>query len=201
MAPYFPKISIGRGEMIVSRAAMKYLNKGNTSGDDERKVELYPPLDWWPTNATEGFSGSFLEAFAGSIFSRIGVKDGIREGEEPGALDMDESLAENSAPPAPGFLSLNYTVIDEFDEADGKFSDRIGNVALIDCHYIAEVLPQADFCGYAPEIKGVLKDQVGPYVGSGQHMKDYIAAAGNELVNALSLDANITSQAPLQTSM
>ena len=39
-------------------------------------------------------------------------------------------------------LSHNFTVVDEFDSGNGKFSDGLGVVALIDCHYVNDILPQ-----------------------------------------------------------
>jgi len=40
----------------------------------------------------------------------------------------------------PEGITLNYTVMETFDESDGKFSNSLGNVALIDCHYLGQAL-------------------------------------------------------------
>ena len=38
---------------------------------------------------------------------------------------------------APGVvLQFNYTVLEGFDTPNGKFANDIGNVALLDCHYM-----------------------------------------------------------------
>ena len=36
----------------------------------------------------------------------------------------------------PTSLNLTYTVIEGFDEPNGKFPNTLGNVALVDCHSI-----------------------------------------------------------------
>ena len=40
----------------------------------------------------------------------------------------------------PYSLAHNYTVIDSFQLANGKFGGTLGNVALIDCHHANELL-------------------------------------------------------------
>jgi hypothetical protein len=36
-------------------------------------------------------------------------------------------------------FSYNFTVVESFDEPDGKFGDNLGNVALIDCRYLGQI--------------------------------------------------------------
>lgn len=37
-------------------------------------------------------------------------------------------------------ISHNYTVIDSFNDTNGKFGNTLGNVAIVDCHYFNNVL-------------------------------------------------------------
>ena len=52
----------------------------------------------------------------------------------------------------------NFTVLETFDSAAGKFSSNIGNVAFVDCNHIGVLLPilPIDFCNYAMQVNGVL---------------------------------------------
>ena len=82
-------------------------------------------------------------------------------------------------------ISYNFTVVESFDNPNGKFGDNLGNAAIIDCKYIDELfedkssqfeeflsdMPQVDFCNYAMSIAGVLKDQVGVYTRGGKNMR------------------------------
>ena len=52
------------------------------------------------------------------------------------ALDFSSAFGDD----LPYSLSHNYTVIDSFELANGKFGDTLGNVALIDCHHANELI-------------------------------------------------------------
>jgi hypothetical protein len=38
----------------------------------------------------------------------------------------------------PTEIILNYNAVEGFDEPNGKFPNTLGNVALIDCHYVMD---------------------------------------------------------------
>lgn len=71
-------------------------------------------------------------------------------------------------------------------------------VALSDLNKQAkQVIDDLDFCNYALAISGVLHDQIGIYTGSKDNMKNRLGAAGNLLIDKLSLRANVTISTPL----
>lgn len=47
---------------------------------------------------------------------------------------MIEIIADNNA--IPNSLSLNYSVVEGFDQPLGKFANTLGNVAIVDCHSV-----------------------------------------------------------------
>lgn len=100
---------------------------------------------------------------------------------------------------APGVIvQLDYTVLEGFDTPNGKFANDIGNVALLDCHYMEDLLPLGiDFCSVAMTVDGVLNDQVSVYTGSQSNMNKILSQIGIEMMNALSIGANITTSTPL----
>ena len=57
-------------------------------------------------------------------------------------------------------FSHSYKIIDTFNDTVGKFSNNLGNVALIDCHYVSNFipLPGLNFCNETMSINGVLKN-------------------------------------------
>ena len=86
-------------------------------------------------------------------------------------------------------------MVEEYDDPNGKFGNTLGNVALIDCKYVGELipvkqlseqlkrsmarsnstedgfsLPEIDFCNYAMSVYGVLEDQPGTYMGTKSRM-------------------------------
>jgi len=108
-------------------------------------------------------------------------------------------------------ISYNFTVVESFDNPNGKFGDNLGNAAIIDCKYIDELfedkssqfkeflddMPQVDFCNYAMSIAGVLKDQVSVYTRGQKNMRSKLAISGDELIDTITFDANITASTPL----
>lgn len=42
----------------------------------------------------------------------------------------------------PSEIALNYTAVEGFDEPNGKFPNTLGNVALVDCHYVLPALKE-----------------------------------------------------------
>lgn len=54
----------------------------------------------------------------------------------------------------------NFTILETFESAAGKFSSNIGNVAFVDCHHVGVLIPilPIDFCNYAMQVNGVLQD-------------------------------------------
>lgn len=47
---------------------------------------------------------------------------------------IDQIIAEGGIPTN---ISLTYQVVEGFDNPNGKFSNTLGNVALIDCHSVS----------------------------------------------------------------
>lgn len=102
--------------------------------------------------------------------------------------------------------------MESFDNPNGKFGDNLGNAAIIDCKYIDELfedktsqfmdflrdMPQVDFCNYAMSIAGVIKDQVSIYTRGYKNMITKLAVSGDELIDTITFDANITASTPLQ---
>jgi hypothetical protein len=54
----------------------------------------------------------------------------------------------------------SYTIVEDYTSTNGKFSDNLGNVALVDCHYMQDLIPfiPFDFCNVAQTINGVVSD-------------------------------------------
>jgi len=68
------------------------------------------------------------------------------DGSEIGdVLDIGEELVNGPGhlQEAPdGFVvKHNYTVVEEYEDPNGKFGNTLGNVALIDCKYVGELIP------------------------------------------------------------
>ena len=100
----------------------------------------------------------------------------------------------------------------------------MGNAVVIDCKYIddyysptiqrlSESLPpvlnlnkilRADddiWCNYAMNVIGVLDNQVDTYTKGKHQMKHSLSIGGNELIGALTYDANITVSTPLEQQL
>lgn len=58
-----------------------------------------------------------------------------------------------------------------------------------------------DMCNYALNIGGVLQDQVSTYTGTRANMEDSLGYAGGVMLDALTLDSNITVSTPLKTQL
>jgi ABC-type antimicrobial peptide transport system permease subunit len=134
----------------------------------------------------------------------------------------------------PSAIAANYTVVEGFDVPNGKFGDTLGNMALIDCHWVPglflntwqryfdaltsaqpvyflalssvhtqakELINDLDFCKYAPNIAGVMTNQVDTYTGSKQNMQNSLGQAGNKIMDQLSLDSNVTVTTPLKSQL
>jgi len=54
----------------------------------------------------------------------------------------------------------SYAIVDDYVSTKGKFSDNLGNVALIDCHYVQDLIPilPTDLCNVGMSINGVVED-------------------------------------------
>jgi ABC-type antimicrobial peptide transport system permease subunit len=50
--------------------------------------------------------------------------------------------------------------VEGFEDPNGKFPNSLGNVALIDCHYLGKLVPLLpyDFCNVTMTVNGVLED-------------------------------------------
>ena len=40
----------------------------------------------------------------------------------------------------PSSLTFNYKVVEGYESTDGKFSNAVGNTAIVDCHYLLDGL-------------------------------------------------------------
>ena len=50
-------------------------------------------------------------------------------------------------------------------------------------------------------VSGVLKDQVSTYTGTKKHMQEKLAFAGDQMMEALSLSANVSVSTPLEQQL
>ena len=55
-----------------------------------------------------------------------------------------------------------------------------------------------DFCNMTLNVNGVLNDQVTTYTNTKKEMQQHLAVAGDQMMNALGLNANITVSTPLE---
>ena len=104
-------------------------------------------------------------------------------------------------------LAHTFRIVETFKDSAGKFGDTLGNVAVIDCNHVDEYFaysvvggyadePEFNFCQYAQQVVGVLDDQIGTYGRGLSHQSRVLALAGNQMMDALSMDANVTTMTP-----
>ena len=80
---------------------------------------------------------------------RIPIKPTIE-----GFLDISSSAG------VPTELALNFTIVDSFAVPKGKFGNTLGNVALVDCHYINRLFMSS----YQNFFSGLIESQPFLYV-------------------------------------
>ena len=85
-------------------------------------------------------------------------------------------------------------------------------MAVVDCNYISDYLTYSllgkkgefnaerdyNLCNYGSQVVGVINDQVVTYGKGQKESARQLALAGNHMMKAISLDANITTNAPLK---
>lgn len=100
-------------------------------------------------------------------------------------------------------FSHNFKVVETFSDTLGKFSNNLGNVALIDCHYLSELISllQVDFCNVTMTVNGVLKNQVEVYTLDKSDMDASLLQITNTMMNQVGLNSNITTSTPLKSQI
>ena len=165
-----------------------------------------------------------VERLLGPIFHEDYIKIEPSEKTLNGLMKLDDflkSVHQNLGGPE---ISHDFKVVESFSTPEGKFGDQLGNAVVIDCKYIddyysptihrlLENLPpvlglenilKADediFCNYALNVVGVLDNQVDTYTLGKRNMKHKLSVAGNDLIGALTYDANITVTTPLEQQL
>jgi hypothetical protein len=66
---------------------------------------------------------------------------------------------------------------------------------------VQKQLTSLDFCNYAMTVGGVLEKQVDVYTGTKQNMLDRLGEAGNQIVDTLTLESNVTISTPLRQQL
>lgn len=94
-------------------------------------------------------------------------------------------------------------MVETFNDTLGKFSNNLGNVALIDCHYLSKLITliQVDFCNVTMTVNGVLKNQVDVYTKDKSEMDAAILQVTNSMMNQVGLNSNITTTTPLKSQI
>ena len=62
------------------------------------------------------------------------------DGQKTMHFDQVSSKLFGYGPSPPMQISHNFTIVESFDNPNGKFGDNLGNAAIIDCKYIDELI-------------------------------------------------------------